>query len=340
MCYKAGVLPASVEVAIVGGGFAGLATAWWLERLGASAIVLEREAELGVYASGRSAGLGRQLVEDDETSALTVRGAALLREEFAPAWTATGGILSFDDPAHLAAYAARAARLGVTVSALDRDAVLARWPQLAGLAIAGALHVPGDGVIAVMPLVKAFAAGACVALDTAVHAIEAGRVMTSQGAIAARVVVDASGAWAGRLVDEAPLDALKRHVFVIAGEAGAGPYLWHLGSDEVYVRAADGGILTSPCDELRTPAADQQPDARGEALMRALLAKAGFGETEIVRRWACQRSFTPDRRMRLGRDPRRPWLVWAAGLGGHGATAAPAVGEVVARAAVAALRER
>jgi glycine/D-amino acid oxidase-like deaminating enzyme len=41
--------------------------------------------------------------------------------------------------------------------------------------------------------------------------------------------------------------------------------------------------------------------------------------------------------MRLGRDPARPWLVWAAGLGGHGATAAAAVGERVADACVSAL---
>ena len=38
--------------------------------------------------------------------------------------------------------------------------------------------------------------------------------------------------------------------------------------------------------------------------------------------------------MRLGRDHTRPWLVWAAGLGGHGATAAPAVGEQVAAAVI------
>ena len=41
--------------------------------------------------------------------------------------------------------------------------------------------------------------------------------------------------------------------------------------------------------------------------------------------------------MRLGRDPSRPWLVWAAGLGGHGATASAAVGRVVAAAVIDAL---
>jgi glycine/D-amino acid oxidase-like deaminating enzyme len=77
------------------------------------------------------------------------------------------------------------------------------------------------------------------------------------------------------------------------------------------------------------------------ALLRRIeqlqLAESMWNRTPIVRQWACQRAFTPDRTMRLGRDPQRPWLVWAAGLGGHGATASPAVGETVAEACIAAL---
>ena len=73
--------------------------------------------------------------------------------------------------------------------------------------------------------------------------------------------------------------------------------------------------------------------------MRKLLDEADspLGGLPITRRWACQRAFTEDRKMRLGRDPNRPWLVWAAGLGGHGATASPAIGEKVASAVVEAL---
>ena len=59
-------LPSSVDVAIIGAGFAGLATARELHRRGVTdVLVVEREAELGRFASGRSAGLGRQLAEHD-----------------------------------------------------------------------------------------------------------------------------------------------------------------------------------------------------------------------------------------------------------------------------------
>ncbi len=349
-CYKAPVstkLPAQVDVAILGAGFAGCATAWALAARGVGALVLERESELGVYASGRGAGLGRQLAEDDATTALTVRGAALLRDQLGAAWSPTGGILGFDDATVAAAYAARAARLRVACEPLDRAAVLARWPQLDGLPLAVALLVPSDGVIDTRGLLHAFARDAAVALAApAVHVDHDGhraQIETPRGTVRAKVVVDATGAWAGALVGERPLDVFKRHLFVLEAPrplAAATPYLWHLGARELYVRRAADGILVSPCDGERVAPAAEQPGPDADAQLRARLAEGApqLARAAIVRRWACQRAFAPDRRMRLGRDQVRPWLVHAAALGGHGATAAPAVGETVAAAVLDALR--
>ena len=335
-------IPKTCDVAIVGGGFAGLATARALGRRGIAAIVLEREPAPGRFASGRSAGLGRQLAEEDATSALTIRGAAIRRGELAGVWQPCGGILSFDDMAAADEYAARAARLGVAVERLDRGGVAARWPGAGGLPILAALHVPSDGVIDVAGLLAALARGVRIACDAGVERLEpagrGARLTTRHGAVEARVVVDAAGAWAGALTDDAPLESFKRHVYVVEAVAAAGaPYLWHLGGGEVYVRGDAGGLLVSPCDATATAPADQQPDAAGKAALRSRLAGSGWRDAPILRSWACQRAFTADRRMRLGRDPARPWLVWAAGLGGHGATAAGAVGEVVAEACVEAL---
>lgn len=354
MTARAIDLPARADVAIVGGGFAGCATAWALAARGVRAVILERESELGRYASGRGAGLGRQLAEDDATAALAIRGARLLRERFPAVWREAGGLLGFDDPAAAAAYAARAERLGVPCRAVDRAAVLAWWPAFDGLPLAAALHVPSDGVIDTRGLLAGLAAGADVVYEAQVVWISddrggrpgagrgAGRgvvIETSRGAIEARVVVDAAGAWAGAATGDPPLDVHKRHLFVLeAAPPADAPYLWHLGGQELYVRADGDGVLISPCDRAAAPPADQQPTPDGDALLmdRLRLAPtlAGAG---VARRWACQRAFAPDRRMRLGRDPRRPWLVWAAALGGHGATSAAAVGEVVAGAVIEAL---
>jgi glycine/D-amino acid oxidase-like deaminating enzyme len=333
-CYKLPVqVPRSAEVAIIGGGFAGCATAWALARAGIDdVVVIERERELGRYASGRGAGLGRQLAEDDDTTVLTVRGAAVLRGELAAAWTPCGGLLSFDDAAHADAYVARARRFGVPVERIDRDAVVARWPVARALTIASGLRVPGDGVIDIRRLLAMYAERARIVLDAPVVGVSAGTVATSRGEIAARVVVDAGGPWAGRLTADEPLATFKRHLAVLEVAPPDGASWWHLGDAEVYARGEAGGVLASPCDETRGSPDDFEVAGDGVAPVRAL-----FG-APVRREWACVRSFTQDRKMRLGRDARRPWLVWAAGLGGHGATASAAIGETVARAVIDALR--
>jgi glycine/D-amino acid oxidase-like deaminating enzyme len=342
-------LPERVDVAIIGAGFAGAATAWMLARRGVTnMIVLEREPDPGRHASGRSAGLGRQLAEDDDTTALAVRGADLLRQlpasaPGAPAvWTPTGGFLTFDDDALADEYAARAQRFRVPLEIVAREPVVASWPQLALLRFTRALVLPTDGLIDVRALLRELLRGVPLATDVAVTRLEAGKVTTNRGTLAARVVVDASGAWAGSWTSDPPLSSFKRHVFVleVPGTRPTAPWLWHLGAGEMYLRSEPGGVLMSPCDKARCEPGHQEPDLVGEVHLRKLLddVASELGDARIARRWACQRSYTEDRKMRLGRDPDRPWLVWAAGLGGHGATAAPAVGERVAEAVIAALK--
>ncbi len=332
-------MPASVDVAIIGGGFAGLATAWALGRRGVNALVLERESSLGRYASGRGAGLGRQLAEDDATTALTIRGAAMLRTELSAAWIPTSGVLGFDDPALAEAYSARAAGHGLAVHPLDRDAVLGYWSELDQVLTSSGLFVQTDGVIDVKVLLQLYAQSARIELGCGVSHVEPGgigaQVMTTRGTIEARYVVDASGAWAGSLFREPPLDVFKRHLFVLeATSRSDAPWIWHLGRQELYARTDADGVLVSVCDASREPPGDAHPDEIGTSALRAILGRAApeWDGRPIKRAWACQRSFTPDRTMRLGRDPQRPWLVWAAGLGGHGATASAAVGESVADA--------
>ena len=338
-----GDLPATANVVIIGAGFAGTATAWALKRLGiAEVIVLEREVQLGRYASGRAAGLGRQLVEDEDTTSLTVRGAEVLRT--LPVWSPTGGLLSFDDKANAQTYLERAKRHGVTVEPGGKELVMARWPQLPDLNATAALWVPSDGTIDVNGLLGVFSQGVRVEIATPVVRLEpaarGANVVTARGTIHARAVVDATGAWAGELVGSDTLSSFKRHVFIMDSQvADNTPWLWHVGGGEMYLRREGASLLASPCDAAKCPPGHQEPDLVGEAHLRRLLDEcdSAIAGVPITRRWACQRAYTEDRRMRLGRDPNRPWLVWAAGLGGHGATASPAVGERVAAAVVEAL---
>ena len=273
-------LPARADVAIVGGGFAGCATAWALAGRGVRAVVLEREPELGRYASGRGAGLGRQLAEDDVTTGLTVRGADLLRRCFPEAWTETGGLLGFDDPRHADAYTARAGRFALTHEVLDRAAVRARWPAFSGLSLASAIFVPTDGVIDTRALLAGLADGVEVVFEAPVVRVSDGRVETARGVVEARVVVDAAGAWAGAPTGDPPLDVYKRHLFVLEAAAPPGaPYLWHLGREELYVRGDGDHVLVSPCDAHAHPAGRSAADGRRRRLPRGAPApgRAGAG---------------------------------------------------------------
>jgi D-arginine dehydrogenase len=86
-------LPRAASLVIVGGGFAGAATAWWLAQRGErDVVVIEREAICGAHASGKNAALCRAIADDDDTTALTARGAAFLRSP--PAGFATVPLLA------------------------------------------------------------------------------------------------------------------------------------------------------------------------------------------------------------------------------------------------------
>ncbi len=345
-------LPDRAAIVIVGGGFAGLSTAWWLTRGGVTdVVVVEREVELGRHASGRNAGMCRQVAEDDAWTARCVRGATFLREppaEFttSPLVEVTGSLLLGDDDATIAELGDRARRHGVAHRTLGPEAVLALAPWAAGLRFAGALHTLDDGIIDTAALVDAFArgaraAGAKIVTDCGVHALSDGEVVTTRGTVRTPRVVIASGAWAGHLgvlagARDVGFTAMRRHVSFLEprddGPARGAPYVWRVGPDEVYVRRGADGLMASACDAVRTEPGDVSIDPDVDRLAARLAPAPKLAALEVIGTWACQRTFAPEGTPRLGPDPDLPWLWWAAGLGGHGATCAAAIGEDAAAA--------
>ncbi len=347
-------LPDRAAVVIVGGGLAGASTAWWLARRGVTDVaVVEREDLLGLHASGRNAGLCRQIAEDDAWTALCVRGAKFLREPpegFAsrPPVAVTGSLLLGDGPATLAELAARAAAHRIAHRVVDADEVAALVPAVAGLRCAGAVHVLDDGVIDTSALLHGFVTGARRAgvrfvVGAEVEAVrprESGdgcEVVTSRGTVRADQVVVAAGAWAGvvgamagaRDTDFAPI---KRHLFFLAqstdGPAVGEPYVWRVGASECYVRNGADGLIASACDAARTAPGDVRVEEAARELLATRFAPAPkLASRAITAAWACQRTFSPEGPPRVARDRALPWLVWVAGLGGHGATSAAAIGE-------------
>ena len=331
------------EVLIIGGGIAGLSTAFHLARAGQPGVVLlEREAQQGFYASGHNAGIARVLTGRAEHTALTVQGRARLAE--AGLMAITGGYLLGAEPGGTEALAREAAAFGVAV---------ARGPgsPLSGLRAAEYLHIPGDGVIDIDAVLRhcaegARAGGARLHFGRQVQGIQPSadgfRVETDQGPIQAGLLVNAAGAWAqdlGRMAGglDIPFMPLRRHlVWSNAAFPQAQPYAWWA-DRPLYVRPESGGLLLCACEEstVALPQRGLQPetdDSMLEGLSASLRELAPeLAELPIARLWCGLRTFAPDRRFVLGYDPVNPRLFWVAGLGGHGMTSGLAVGQAAAR---------
>jgi D-arginine dehydrogenase len=174
--------------------------------------------------------------------------------------------------------------------------------------------------------------------------VEGGRVTgvdTARGRVRADLVVDAGGAWAGRLGRDPsgagsalPLQALRRHLFVTGSPAGGhrrSPYAW-IEDAAFYFRPEGDGLLFSPCDETPMAAGDPPTDPAAADLLAEKLSRhaPAFTDLPVRRTWACLRTFAPDRRPIIGPDPDLPGLFHVSGLGGFGMGASAAVGELAA----------
>ena len=350
-------IPARARVVVVGGGFAGAATAYHLARVGISdVLILERESTCGYHASGRNAGLCRQLNDDDVVTDLAVRGAEFLRQPPAgfsaePIFRQTGSLLVSAHPIRLDQLCARAARRRLPHERLDRDGLLARWPRLSGLPAAGAVCFPTDGVMDIHALLQGFlggarAAGAQVELNVEVRKFKRGSepmsvtIETSRGSVTTSCVVNAAGAWAGEVGRRSGAAALQftslqRHLFLTDRVPNLDPqasFFWYVDQDEMYGRPEGHGFLLSSCDATEMAPGDARvlPGAAGELTERLRRLTPWLADLPYTRSWACMRTFAPDRRPVVGWDPKIGWLFWVAGLGGHGATTCSAIGQMAA----------
>jgi D-arginine dehydrogenase len=350
-------LPAAAGYVIIGGGLAGMSTAWGLSLLGeGGVVVLEKEDLPGMHSSGRNAAMIRQVVPGRDLLPLTIAGARFYAGD-APGWDSPPpflpdhGFLTAgpDGWAKLQRDAAAAREAGVTLEICDSVRVMESVPYTEGGQIAGGVYCPGDGVTDTSELIQGYWAaarrgGARLATSCEVLNIESknGRitgVATSQGHIETGRVINAAGPWAGVIgklagAVQVEVTPLRRHLFYTGPLEWADehwPFVWDTDRD-VYFRPESGGLLLSACDESPSepllPAVDQSVQ---DLLARKLaVAFPKLLDVPIARTWAGLRTFAPDRQFIIGRDPVLDGFYWVAALGGHGVTTSPAVGRIAA----------
>src|SRR5207244_850214 len=148
------------EVVIVGGGIAGASLAYFLAERGVSdVLILEREAQPGYHATGRSAATLAELDPITTLHALKILGGRFLRQQPAgfaetPVLLRSGVMVLFKNEMWDALRAAAPAieQAGTRLVLLSPAQAIARVPALLAERFAGAALLPDDGHIDVHAL--------------------------------------------------------------------------------------------------------------------------------------------------------------------------------------------
>lgn len=347
---------ASAQIVIIGAGFAGAATAYYLTRSGVrDLVIIEQEDVAGVHSSGRNAGLVRQMVSDEGVASLVREGASFIHrlpaEWLTPTEFQQNGSLLLGARAtwkKLMTDAERAQRSGVPVECLTAKEVKKKIFVLGGGDFDGAVWCPTDGVVDIHSLLEGYLRLAKVRGARFLTSTRVVDIMTDEGGIRAvvtesetietDVVVNAAGAWARDVARLAgalslPLSSSRRHLFttgVLPWVKQDWPFVWDC-TDDLYFRPEAGGLLLSPCDEMEHPPGIPLPDPTADVLLRGKLKRyPALENLPLKTRRAGLRTFADDRRFVIGWDPLIHGFFWVAGLGGHGVTASGSIGRLAA----------
>ncbi|WP_270937362.1 NAD(P)/FAD-dependent oxidoreductase [Falsiroseomonas oryzae] len=347
----------TADVVVIGGGILGAAVAYELGRRGAGrVVVLEAEAGLNRHSTGRAGSYFIPMYDSDAFAALAQESLAFLREP--PDGFAEGHLLGREgaviatvqpDTAALQAEIAKAESLGIPVRAMDGAEIRAMVPIARVELITGAAFYPGAGEIVAAALAGGFARGAAqsgarfatgrrwTGLRRRGDAVAG--VTTSAGDIACGHVVNAAGAWCGevgRAAHALPIrfEVTRRHMIAVALPPAHRGQVWpffRCPSIPLYFKPEGGELVASPMDQGEDEPGDCATDAAlVDRTAAALRAHTTIPVAEVARAWAGHRVFAGSHLPVIGPDPLLRGFHWAAGLGGAGIMAAPAVGRIVA----------
>ncbi|POD30948.1 sarcosine oxidase subunit beta [Pseudomonas syringae pv. syringae] len=350
---------AKVDVLIVGGGFMGSASAFFLRQRGKSVTLLERDV-IGQYASGVNFGNVRrqgrhlgQLELANRSRALWQRLPELIGEdlEFLPSGHMRVCYRE-DEIAELEAYAAAPEARELDLKIYSGKALHERFPFL-GPDVKGGSYAPHDGHANPRLAAPAFAraairAGARIEERTEVaHVEKVGNefeVTTTDGRIfTADQLLITAGAWGQKLStqfgESVPLDTHGPQMAVTEPVPYALPTVigvfTKIPHEVIYFRQIargniiiGGGFRSKPDMINRRAYVEPRSIVNQVQQMRRLLP--GVGNLNIIRVWSGIEGYTPDSLPVMGRSGKIDGLFYAFGFCGHGFQLGPGVGDVMA----------
>ncbi len=345
------------DVAVIGGGIAGVSAASELAGAGLRVVLLEQEAQLAQHTTGRSAAVFLESYGPPAVRALTA--ASRVDYNGAPDRFGTPPLLTLRPALWVAPDDQRAQldRLLTEVRTLRRltpQEAVACCSALRLERVVAAGIEEGAADIDVLALHQGYvrglaAAGGEVRRRWRVDAIDATgragapwRLANGQESIEAGAVVLAAGAWCDLLASAAGalplgLRPLRRTIAVCrpavtSGGLDADGPLVSDAAHTWYFRPEGPNVLCSPADETPSPPVDARPEEQDVALAIERVNEATtLGLRSVVQAWAGLRTFAPDRVPVVGEDPDLTGLWWLAGQGGYGIQTAPAMARCLAR---------
>lgn len=359
---------ANYDLAVIGGGLAGAATAYYASKRGAKVLLLERR-DLNLGASGSNAGSIHAQIPFDPFRHLgpewarryaatlplfqaSIRKWANLEAELRGdlGFSANGGLMVAETPEDCAALREKAEierGAGLDVALWDRAALTARAPFLADSMNLGAF-CPIEGkadpfTVAPLYAARAVELGLDLRRNADVERISVAKgqlsLTTSIGTFQARRVVNAAGADAARVSrmvgQKVEIEAHAIQVAVTEKRPPTLPFLLYFTGEKLTLKQArDGGFLIGggwPARLRGHPVVD--PRSMVQNLTIAQHVMPALEGVEIVRSWAAMVNGTADWRPILGEVPDVPGFFlnlfpWM------GFTAAPAVSEAIAALAL------
>ncbi|MGQ0565281.1 MAG: NAD(P)/FAD-dependent oxidoreductase [Gemmobacter sp.] len=328
---------------IIGGGIAGVSAAASLSALG-SVLLFEGETHLAHHASGRSAAMYEPRYGAPAVVELSLASGDHFRK--LPGLLSDRGLLILGGPGEEDAVASEAATMNS--SSVGIAEAVKMVPILNPAAITAAAFSSEAWDIDTDLLLQDFARtaranGTRILTGTRITALTRDgtgwRADWTGGSAAARIVINASGAWAdsvATLAGLAPLGLIphRRSMARIPAPGGHDVSLWPMifGAGETWYAKPDAGaLIVSPAEEDPTTAHDAWADdmvlAEGLARYEAVVTEP---VTRMLSNWAGLRTFAPDRVPVIGFAASAPGFFWLAGQGGYGFQTSAAAARLVA----------
>lgn len=342
-----------VEVAIVGGGIAGVSAASQVSATH-SVVLLEQENELAYHTTSRSAAV----YIENEGGPVFHRLSTASR----PFWDTSPGsdtplvtpmpVLSLGDAAmgaDLKAEVDEASKVTPSIRFVEGAELFELCPVLNPEVVAAGMLEDTAGSIDVMGTHQLFLRTArqhgadiwrSAQLTSAVRKDGTWELETAAGPLHASVVINAAGAWGDVVAERAGVEPIgltpkRRTAFTspITQDPAGWPFIYSGIPDmECYFKAEAGQqLLCSLSDETPSEPCDAKPEELDIALaIERINTISTLGIRSVATTWAGLRTFAPDRNPVFGWDDSADGFMWMVGQGGCGIVTSPIAGEIAA----------